>query len=81
MPGKDTFTKLYRAVKCIRRQLRTAQKRREEVCEFIRGTANPKVPRHSCMEPDMNLTEEEVTLFMRPAAQGSTWLARGRIPQ
>ena len=49
----------------IRMQLLAAQKRREEVCELIRSTADPKVPRHSRMEPDIVLTDEEGSFWMR----------------
>ena len=61
----DTLYKLQSAVTLIRMQLLASQTRREEVCQFIRSTADLKVPRHSCMEPDMVLTDKEVKFWMR----------------
>ena len=49
----------------IRMQLLEAQTRREEVCQIIKNTTDPKDPRHDCREPDMVLTLEEVKFFMR----------------
>ena len=49
----------------IRMQLLEAQTRREEVCQIIKNTTDPKDPRHDCREPDMVLTQEEVDFFMR----------------
>ena len=62
---KDTLYKLQSAVTLIRMQLLASQTRREEVCQIIRSTADPKVPRHCCMEPDMVLTNNEVMFWMR----------------
>ena len=56
---------LQAAVIKIRMQVLAAQTRREEVCQFINNTADPKDPRHDCREPDMVLTLEEVKFFMR----------------
>ena len=49
----------------IRMQLLEAQTRREEVCQIIKNTTDPKDPRHDCRELDMVLTQEEVDFFMR----------------
>ena len=56
---------LQTAVMMIRMQLLEAQTRREEVCQIIKNTTDPKDPRHDCREPDMVLTQEEVDFFMR----------------
>ena len=56
---------LQTAVMMIRMQLLEAQTRREEVCQIIKNTTDPKDPRHDCRELDMVLTQEEVDFFMR----------------
>ena len=53
------------AVNMIRMQVLAAQKRRAEVCELIRSTADTQVPRHRCTEPEMVLTDDEVNFWMR----------------
>ena len=61
----DTLYILQSAVTLIRMQLLASQTRREEVCQFIRSTADLKAPRHSCMEPDVVLTDKGVKFWMR----------------
>ena len=65
----DMLFKLQQAVSMIRMQLLAAQKRRVEVCRFIRNNADPGDPRHTCGEPDMKLTEAEVKFWMRQARE------------
>eukprot|EP00974_Lingulodinium_polyedra_P006541 622047-Lingulodinium_polyedra.AAC.1 len=46
-----------------------ARARREEVCDLVRGTADPKDPRHCCKGPDMVLTDGEVSFLDATAPQ------------
>ena len=64
-----TVFKLQQAVTLVRMQLLASQKRRKEVCQFIRSTADPKVPQHSCEELDMVLSDQEVRFWMRQHRQ------------
>jgi hypothetical protein len=63
--NSTTIVKLESAVNLIRMQMLAAQKRRTEVCKLIQSTADPKVPRHHCAEPEMFLTDDEVRFWMR----------------